>query len=978
MSRKKSAPPAKPLRQAPASGAPDTAPKKPAAKSKPEVRGTSKIEEEPSVGKDIPFPIVAVGASAGGLEAFSDLLRHLAPDTGMGFVLVQHLDPHHTSALPELLARETVMPVHEITDGLAVQPDHIYVIPPNANLAILHGVLHLMPRSQERGQHLAIDYFMRSLAEDHGSKAIGVILSGTASDGVMGLKAIKAEGGITFSQDEQSAKYDGMPHSAIVAGCVDFVLPPQNIATELMRIARHPFVAHAKTAEPSETLPGGEGVLNKIFILLRRHTGVDFAYYKRTTVLRRIKRRMLLHRLEKLADFVKYLQDNPAEIDALYQDILINVTSFFRDPDAFDVLKDKVLPQIVAQDRVPEGPIRIWVAGCSTGEEAYSIAISLMEHLGNQAANIPIQIFATDIDEQAVEKARAGIYSEAITQDVSAERLRRFFVKTEGGYQVAKPIRDLCLFARQNVVKDPPFSKLDLVSCRNLLIYLGPVLQKKALSLFHYALKPTGFLFLGSAKTIGEFADLFRLVDQKHKIYGKKSIATPLHYDFSTPVTPGSVSQTYPEEKTISPAWSNSDLRQEVDQLILKRYGPPGVLIDEHMDILQFRGHTGAYLEPAPGEASLNLLKMARESLLLELHGVVGNAIRDNVPAHKKGVRIKQNQQIRQINIEVTPVRAPAGAGRCFLVLFEEMNEPEPKKEGKQQRTGETAENQEVQQLRQELAATKEYLQSVIEQQESTNEELRSANEEIQSSNEELQSINEELETAKEELQSVNEELATVNDELESRNTQLGQANNDLSNLVNNVSIPIVIVGSDLRIRRYTPPAEKMLNLIPADIGRPISDIRPSIADLDLKTAIPEVLDKISAIEVEKQDGEGRWYSVRIRPYKTLENKIDGAVIAFVDIDPIKRSYDIAKDARDYSQALVAALKHPLLVLDEDLRVSSASAAYLDTFQVTQKDTLDNLLYRLGNGQWGGTQVACRTAKNFDGWHAVRPLHHRT
>ena len=738
-----------------------------------------------------------------------------------------------------------------------------------------------------------------------------------------------------------------MPHAAIAAGCVDFVMTPERIATELARIARHPYVIQARRVEASEVPLKEEEQQNKIFILLRRHSGVDFTYYKQTTIQRRIKRRMVLHKLDKLSDYVRYLQENPAEVDALYHDMLINVTSFFRDPEVFAALAEKVFPAIVKQ-RSGDAPIRIWVPGCSTGEEAYSIAICLLEYLGDAAANIPLRIFATDIDDTAIERARNGIYAESIAQDVSPERLRRFFAKLEGGYQIAKHIRDVCLFAKQNVIKDPPFSKLDLVSCRNLLIYLGPVLQKKVLAMFHYALKPTGFLLLGTAETIGEYADLFRLADAKQKLYLKKSIATPLHFDFVTPAFPGLVPAAADEKVALAP-WTTLDVQKEVDRLIMKRFSPPGVVVNERLEILQFRGHTGAYLEPAPGEASLSLLKMAREGLLPDMQSALAKVIKEDVTVRKEGLRVSQDGQFRQVDVEVMPVREPKGSGRCFLVLFEETAGSPGEKPVAKKTKGAVSETEE---LRQELAATKEYLQSVIEQQETTNEELRSANEEIQSSNEELQSINEELETAQEELQSVNEELATVNDELESRNSELSRANNDLNNLIASVNIPIVIVGADLRIRRYTPLAEKSLNIIPSDVGRPIGDIKPNISALDLKAVITEVIDKVAAREFEGQDGDGRWYSVRVRPYKTLDNQIDGAVIAFIDIDQIKRSYEAAKDARDYAEAIVAAVKHPLLVLDEDLRVVSASAAYNEVFQVSPKETLGNLLSHLGNGQW--------------------------
>ena len=580
----------------------------------------SKSQALEPVTQGVNFPVVCVGASAGGLEAFTQLLQRLPADSGMAFVLVQHLHPEYESALTDILPRVTSMPITEAADGMAIEPDHVYVIPPNVYLAMLHGVLHLLPRTAISGQNLPIDHFFRSFAEDQGGKAIGVILSGTASDGVLGLKAIKGEGGITFAQDEKSAKYNGMPHSAIAAGCVDFILPPGKLAAELARIARHPFVLRSqpdwakKGAAADEALPAGANDLNKIFLQLRRFSGNDFTYYKRTTIQRRIKRRMLLHRLEKLKDYVRYLHEHPHKVRDLFHDLLINVTSFFRDPEAF--------PAIL--NRPAETPVRIWVPGCASGEEAYSIAIALLEHLDERGNGTPIQIFATDIEEEAIEKARTGIYPENIAQDVSPERLRRFFLKVEGGYQISKHIRDLCAFAAQNVIKDPPFSKVDLISCRNLLIYVGQVLQKKVLTTFHYALNPNGFLLLGSAESTGEFADLFRAVDPKVKLYGKKSVGTPLRVEFG-PVVP--IPPPHPATGATAelPALRTSlEIQREADRLIMNKYSPAAVVIDEHLDILQFRGQTGAYLEPAPGEASLNLIRMAREGLKLELNAAVG------------------------------------------------------------------------------------------------------------------------------------------------------------------------------------------------------------------------------------------------------------------------------------------------------------------------------------------------------------------
>ena len=664
----------------------------------------------------VSFPIVGIGASAGGLEAYSQLFKALSPDLGMAYVLVQHLAPAHDSMLTELLSRVTTMPVTEITDGLAIQPDHVYVIPPNANLAVLHGVLHLMPRDDKITHNLPIDYFFRSLAEDQGNKAIGIILSGTASDGVLGLKEIKAAGGITFAQDEESAAYNSMPHSAIAAGCVDFILPPDVMAEELKNLRRHPYIVGAKGAKGAkagEKLLEGDENLSKIFVLLRQQTGNDFTYYKQST----IQRRMLLNKIDRIGDYVRYLQSTATEVDALFHDILIHVTGFFRDPQAFDELTNSVFPELM-KERPPDLPIRIWVPGCSTGEEVYSIVISLLEFLGDRASYTPIQIFGTDLDDLAIDQARQAIYPETICQTISTERLRKYFVKLENGYQINRNIRDLCIFSRQNVFKDPPFSRLDLISCRNLLIYLGTVLQKKILPIFHYALKPNGFLMLGSSETIGRFADLFRLIDKKQKIYLKKTAPSDLHFEF---VTGGKMQRG----GVIVPPMRGSfvgetlDMHREVDRLLLKKFAPPGVVVNEEFEILQFRGHTGEYLEPAPGEASLQLLKMARESLQPVLRGLLNKALKSNVSVRHEGVKLYTDNG-KKVTVEVDPIRGQPGSGHFFLVTFQATAQVVEKTDTivdttnlpEQTAPGDTVE---LQRLREELTASKEYLHSIIE-----------------------------------------------------------------------------------------------------------------------------------------------------------------------------------------------------------------------------------------------------------------------
>ena len=900
-----------------------------------------------------PFPVVGIGASAGGLEAFTKLLKHLPNDTGMAFVLVQHLDPTHASALTEILSRATAMQVTEVKDGMRIEPDQVYVIPPNTNMAILHHRLSLMPRTEAHGLHLPIDYFLRSLAEDRRGRAVGVILSGTASDGTEGLKAIKAEGGITFAQDEKSAKYDGMPRSAIVSGFVDCVLPPEGIARELARLSRHPYVMLSQEAQTREWASGETDILNKFFILLRTHTGVDFTDYKHTTIRRRIQRRMLLHRIERMDQYVQFLQQHATEVEALYQDLLINVTSFFRDPNSFRALRKKMFPRLL-KNRGADQTLRVWVAGCSTGEEAYSIAISLLESIGDKRAEFPVQIFATDISGAAIEKARAAVYPKSIEQDVSAERLRRFFVKSDQGYQIKKAVREMCVFARQNAVKDPPFSKLDLISCRNVMIYLGPVLQKKLLPIFHYALKPDGLLMLGSSETIGGFSDLFVLVDKKEKIYAKKPGRFLPKF---APVTTERPGERRPggrqtarsgEERPIVPS-----PYKEADNLILSQYAPPGVLINDALQILQFRGTTSPFLAPSPGEASLNLLQMVREGLRMDLRGAIEKARLTNKRVRKEGLPLETGDRSHRITLDVIPFNATPSKERFFLVAFEDtatggVIPDKTAGRGKGQR----AEHSPAAQLRHELVATKEHLRTVLEEHDAGREELRSANEEIQSSNEELQSTNEELETAKEELQSTNEELTTLNEELQTHNDELNQVNNDLTNFLGSAHVPIVMVGGDLRIRRFTTAAQAVVNLIPADVGRPLGDIQPNVNVPDLSQLILEVIDTLTASEREVQDRQGRWYSLRIRPYKTVDGRIDGAVLIFIDIDATRRSAALIEEAHAFADAIVETLRNPLVVLNPDLRVNRANAIFYKMFQVTPEDTEGRFLYDLGDGQW--------------------------
>ncbi|PYX07702.1 MAG: hypothetical protein DMG88_13550, partial [Acidobacteria bacterium] len=825
------------------------------------------------------FPIVGVGASAGGLEAFSQLLRQLPEKTGMAFVLVQHLDPTHGSVLPEILARTTRIPVKEVTDGTSILQDHIYVIPANTDMVIEGGVLRLRARMLVRGQHMPIDLFFHSLADERGGRAIGVILSGTASDGTAGCTAIKAAGGITFAQDEKSAKYSSMSRSAINAGCIDLVAPPKEIAKELARIGRHPYIAPtiAQREEASTIATGTE--LEELFSLLRDATGVDFAHYKQTTLQRRIKRRMVSHRLEKLKDYIRFIKQNQGEVDELYRDILIHVTGFFRDSEAFNALRKTVFP-VLFRDRKPDdGPVRIWIPGCSTGEEAYSIAIALVEYMWDEARNVSpasattkvVQIFASDISDAALDRARSGLYTEAAVTEVSPERLQRFFVKLEGGYQISKSIREMVIFAKQNLAHDPPFSNLDLISCRNLLIYLGPVLQKRVIPTLHYALKPNGYLMLGGSESLGAFTDHFTLVDKRYKIYQKKWTTARLITYFTGPDYGLRKPEAGKAQKMLQTGFT---VEREVERVLANRFIPASIVVNDEMEIVQFRGRTGAYLEPAAGHPTFSLSKMAREGLLVDLRAALTKAKKDNATVRKEHVRVKSNGATREVNLEVIPVRGQGARERFYAVVFQDAIQEASHAAGSKRHVATEAKRQspvqrEKESLKRELTQLREQLQSLIEEHETTSEEYKSANEEVLSTNEELQSTNEELETAKEELQSTNEELTTLNEELQNRNIELSLANNDLLNLLGNINIPIVMVGNDVRIRRFTPAAQKLLNLIPADIGRRLGEIRPNVDLNDLEQAVRGTIESTILHEREVCEKDGAWYLMRVRPYKT-------------------------------------------------------------------------------------------------------------
>ncbi|MDR3602956.1 MAG: chemotaxis protein CheB [Desulfosporosinus sp.] len=883
------------------------------AKRSKALRDAKEIRPQAFAGKVVEsFPIVGIGASAGGLAAFEAFFTGLPADTdpGMAFVLVQHLAPDHKSILTDLIRRYTKMQVFEVEDGMAVRPNCVYIIPPNYDMAFLNGTLQLLEPTLPRGQRLPIDFFFRSLAQDQRERAIGIVLSGTGSDGTLGVRAIKGEGGMVMAQKPDLAEYDGMPRSAIATGLVDYELPPAEMPAQLLAYVARAFGNLPRPNTASE--PQTENALKKIFILLRSQTGHDFSQYKQSTVRRRIARRMAVHLIDTIDRYVKYLQQAPAEVEALFNDLLIGVTNFFRDPEAFQVLEEQIIPKLFA-NKTAGAVVRVWSPGCSTGEEAYSIAILLHEHLEKLKQNYKVQVFATDIDSQAIATARVGLYPASIAADLSPERLARFFTAELGGsaYRIHKGIRDLLIFSEQNVIKDPPFSKLDLISCRNLLIYLDGDLQRKLIPLFHYALNPAGLLFLGTSETVGDFSNLFTMLDRKWKLYQRKedingAQRTTLSH-FLPLMTALDVALPRTAEKTTGSI--KIPLRQLTEQALLQQIAPVGVLVNAQGDILYLHGRTGMYLELAQGEVGIdNILKMAREGLRRDLTVALSSAVRRKEIVRRTGLSVKTNDHFTTVNLTIRPVTAGQSAtseALLYLVILEEellVNLEQAQLAALHKSAGADRLDIEAEAcivaLKQELQAKEEYLQTAKEELETSNEELKSSNEEMQSVNEELQSTNEELETSKEELQSVNEELATVNVELQSKVVDLTRANNDMNNLLAGTGIGTVYVDHQLRILRFTPAATRIINLILNDVGRPVAHIVSNLVGYNSLVADTQaVLDTLVPIVREVQTIESKWCAMRIMPYRTLDNVIEGAVITFVDITEMKRTEAVLRES---------------------------------------------------------------------------------
>lgn len=891
-------------------------------------------------------PIVGIGASAGGLEVFSRILRALPDRIGMALVLVQHLDPTHESMLADLLHRHSKMPVVDVEDGQPLESDHVYVMPAGVSMVVYGGVAGLSRRPKSTTRVLPIDTLFRSLAKSCGGRAIGVVLSGTGSDGALGLSAIKEAGGLTFAQDPESAEYEGMPRAAIDVGAVDAVLDPEHIAAELVRIGRHSgTVSQHERTETEAPRDADEGSLNEILSLLLKATGLDLTQYRRTTLLRRVSRRMLLQGVPTMKEYLQRLQERPGEVGSLYRDILVNMTQFFRDPDALDALKRDVFPTVLAE-KGPEDAIRIWIPGCSKGQEAYSILISLVEFLEKQAQHRTIQMFASDVNEQDVDFARAGVYPEGISNEVSAERLERFFVQVPGGYQIDRSIRELCVFAVHDVTKDPPFSKLDIVSFRNVLIYMEKPLQNRVLQVLHYALAQGGFLLLGSSETTGTESALFSLVDKRHRIYKRK----PGVGRMLPALSPSAGTMGFARRDQASGRPAIFDPLSEADKVVQGSYQPSGILVTADLDVLQFRGHVGRYLDPIEGPPALKLPRLLAPGLSASVEAAVREAARTKMVATRSATASGLSGGNRGVDVEVVPIPAPTGES-YYLVLFKEKPR-KPAKPAQKGRPDEAHAAAEDAGLRRELDETREQLDALVSEREAANTDLRTAKEQFQSSSEELRTINEEFQTAQEELQSTNEELTTLNDELRNRNMELGLLADDLNNVIEGVEIPILILDRGLRIRRFTPEARAIVNIVPADVGRPVTDLSLNVGAPDFKALVQGVLRSGSPCQSEVRSTDGRWFSMRIRPYRAGDGSIEGAVVAFIDIDDMKRNAEVTEAARAHAQAVVESVREPLLTLGSDLQVREANDAFYRTFAVSAKETIGKPLYGLGDGQW--------------------------
>ncbi len=889
---------------------------------------------------------MGLGASAGGLEAFERFFQNMPVESGMGFVLIQHLDPGHASLLTEILQRSTTMSVVEATDQMPVEPNRVYIIPPNRDMAIFHRVLQLSAPDQPRGQRMPIDAFFRSLAEDQGEHAVGIVLSGTGTDGTLGLRAILGAGGLCLVQEPSSAKFDGMPTSAIHAGYVTHVVQTEEMPKVLLDGARKPSFLHQETPPALATANS----INRILMLIRTATGHDFTQYKKSTIGRRIERRMAQHDIDDTEIYTRYLKENPAEMQMLFKELLINVTSFFRDPDAFIALKQEVLPELL-KDK-PDGYVfRAWVTGCSSGEEAYSLAMLLREYMDENQREFKIQLYATDLDDDAIATARAGIYPPNIAQDIQQERLRRFFVKDDAGFRIKKEIREMVVFATQNVIKDPPFTKLDLLCCRNLMIYLEPDLQNRLIPAFHYALKSGGILILSPSESIGNHTALFTAANRKWKFYRAiQSVTATRTVTANTTAWRAERIGKAPEE--IMNKTKDTNFAELARRALLQSYAPASVVTDLKGNILYVYGDTGKFLRPAPGQATLNVVEMAREGLQLELRTALFQAVTQGTPTLAHEVSVKTNGDFHPVSFSLRPLLAPDTNEPLLMMSFKELPLTTPVGPKRSKRVTASEESGRIETLERELAYTRENLQATIEEQQASNEELKSTNEEMQSTNEELQSTNEELETSKEELQSLNEELITVNTELQAKIEQLAGMQNDMKNLLDNINVGTIFLDEHLAIRRFTREAARVYRLIPTDVGRPLGDITSELQEEDLLARAQTVLDTLIPYECELRSEAGAWFLARIQPYRTLDNVIEGVVLTFTDISKRIEAETATRTAKLLAEAVIDTVLEPMLILDAALKVVSASRSFYRDFKVTAEDTLGRPIYELGNSQW--------------------------
>ncbi|HOX67138.1 MAG TPA: chemotaxis protein CheB [Burkholderiaceae bacterium] len=927
-----------------------------AAAGGPEAAPATPIPLQPTAA-DRPPLIVGLGASAGGLEAFEQFFRTMTPDSGMGFVLVQHLDPSHASMLTEILQRITVIPVVEAQDGMVVEANRVHVIPPNRDMVIAQGRLLLNVPAEPRGQRMPIDAFLRSLAEDQGDNAIAIILSGTGTDGTLGMRAVFGAGGLCLVQDPATAKFGGMPASAVHAGYVNQVLPVAEMPQALLAIARHLPVARVAPAAPAAGGESGAGArgFGQILALLRAGTGHDFAQYKQSTIGRRIERRMAQHLIEDPEIYARYLKEHPSELKVLFRELLINVTSFFRDAEAFDLMKSEILPALLVGK--PAGyTMRVWVAGCATGEEAYSIAMILRELIDTTHPELKLQLYSTDLDDDAIATARAGLYPLNIAQDVSAERLRRFFNQEDAGYRVKKEIREMVVFAVQSVIKDPPFTRLDLLSCRNLMIYLEPDLQNRLIPAFHYALKPGGILFLSPSESVGNHTELFDPLHRKWKFYRAK----PTIASTRSVLTSGlswAVAKSAVESQEQGLRVKEFDVGELARRALLQSFTPAAVVTDLQGNILYVHGETGRFLRPAPGQPTHNVVEMAREGLQIELREALNRATLHSLPTINEAVTIRTDGETLPVDLSVRLLPDIGAGTNVLLVSFQERTQPVPGAPVVHKRKGRASGSAiRAAELERELDYAKQSMKALLEEQQASNEELKSINEELQSTNEELQSTNEELETSKEELQSVNEELVTVNSELQTKIEQMAGMQDDMKNLLDNIRVGTIFLDRNLLIRRFTREATKVYRLLASDLGRPLADIRSDLSGGDPLADAQAVLDSLVPIERELSTPAGAWYLARIQPYRTVDNVIDGVVLTFTDVT--ERVHAIAtRQARDLAEAVVDAVPEPLVVLDGQLQVMSCNRAFYREFGGSVDDTVGQSVFEVGQRRWDFTEM---------------------